>query len=54
MIENMQFGWEIFASSQVAYITVDFKKVVSDLFHPGFTLVESKCINRQIKLSEKP
>ena len=30
-----------FISSPVAYITVDFKKMVSDLFQAGCTLVES-------------
>ena len=41
VLENMQFEWEIFISSPVAYITVDFKKMVSDLFQAGCALVES-------------
>ena len=48
----MQFGWEIL--SPVVYITVDFKKVVSDLFQTGSTLVESECIKRKTTLSEWP
>ena len=35
MLKNVQFGWETFTLSLVAYITVDFKKLVSDLFHAG-------------------
>ena len=40
MLKNMQYGWEIFTLSPAAYITVDFKKVISDpavsrLFHFG-------------------
>ena len=33
MLKIVQFGGEIFTLSPVAYITVDFKKLVSDLFH---------------------
>ena len=51
MSENMQ-GWEIFTLGPVTYITVDFRKLVSDLFNPGSTLVESKCIKRKMRLSE--
>ena len=29
MLKIVQFGWEIFTLSPVAYITVDFKKLVS-------------------------
>ena len=46
----MQFacGWEIFTSNPAAYMAVNFK-VVNDLFHAGSTLVESECIEVQIK-----
>ena len=47
MLENMQLGWEIFTLRPVAYITVDFKKVVSDLFHARSTLVEIECIKKK-------
>ena len=40
----MQFGREIFTISPVAYITVDFKNLASDLIHAGSALVESKSI----------
>ena len=52
MLENMQFGWEIFSLSPVAYITVDFKKVVGDLSYAGSTLVESECFKRKRSQSE--
>ena len=39
MLKIVQFGREIFTSSHVAYVTVDFNKLVSDLFHAGSTLV---------------
>ena len=42
--KNILSGWEMFTSSPVFHLTVDFKKVVSDLVHAGSTLVESKCI----------
>ena len=35
----VQFGQEIFSLSPVAYITIDFKKLVSDLFHAGSDVV---------------
>ena len=37
MLRNVQFGWEIFTLRPVAFITVDVKKLVNDLFHnsPG-------------------
>ena len=37
-------GLEIFTSSPVAYITADFKKVLSNLFHTGSILIERECI----------
>ena len=48
----MLFGQEIFILSPVAYIAVDFKKLVSDLFHAGSALVESECVKRETRLSE--
>ena len=36
----------------VSYITIDFKKLVSDLFHAGSALVESESIKRKTRLSE--
>ena len=42
MPENMQFVWEIFSLGPVAYITVNFRKVASDLFQAGSVLVESE------------
>ena len=52
MLKIVQFGREIFTLSPVAYITVNFKKLVSDLFHPGCAVVQSKCIKRKTRLSE--
>ena len=46
MLEDIQFGCEIFTLDPVAYITVGFRKVV------GSTLVECECIKRKIRLSE--
>ena len=39
MLKIVQFGWQFFIVSPVAYITVDFKKLVSDLFHAGSAVV---------------
>ena len=39
MLKIVQFRREIFTLSPVAYITVDFKKLVSDLFHVGSAVV---------------
>ena len=33
MLKIVQFGRENFTLSPVAYVTVDFKKLSSDLFH---------------------
>ena len=52
MLKNVQCGREIFTSSPVAYITVNFKKIVRDLFHAGSALVGSKPIKRKRRLSE--
>ena len=41
MHENMQFGWEAFALSPVAYITVYFKEVLSNLFDLGSILLKA-------------
>ena len=39
MLKIVQFGQEIFTLSPVAYITVDFKNLVSYLFLPGSAAV---------------
>ena len=52
LLKNVQFGREIFTLSPVPYTTVGFQKLVSDLFHAGSALVESKCIKRKTRLSE--
>ena len=44
----MQSGWEIFTSTSVSYVTVDFRKVVNDLSPANSTLLENKCIKRKI------
>ena len=36
MLKIVQFRREIFTLSPVVYITIDFKKLVSELFHAGF------------------
>ena len=41
----MQFGWGIFTLSHVAYIAVDFKKLVSDRFLVGSAFPESESIS---------
>ena len=52
------FGQEIFTLSPVAllstvaHLTVNFKKLLSDLFHSGSTLVEKESIERKARLSE--
>ena len=52
MLKNLQFGWEIFTQSPVVFITVDFKKLASDLFQVGSALLESECTKRRRRLSE--
>ena len=52
MLKDVQFGQKIFTLSPGAYITFDFKKMVSDLFHAGSTLVESESIKKKTRLSE--
>ena len=39
MLKIVQFGGEIFILNPVAYITVDFKKLVNDLFRAGSAVV---------------
>ena len=39
MLKIVQFGLESFTLSPVPYLIVDFKKLVSDLFHGGFAVV---------------
>ena len=51
MLNNVKFAQEIFTRSPVAYITVHFKKSVSDLFQAGSALVESESIKRKTRLS---
>ena len=38
--------------SHIAYVMVDFKKVLSDLSHGGSALVEKECFKRKTRLSE--
>ena len=52
MLENVKRRREIFIFSPVAYIAVDFKKLVSDLFHAGSFLVDSESMKREKRLSE--
>ena len=52
MLKVVQFGREIFTLSPVAYITFDFRKLVSDLFRPGSALVEKKSITRKTRQSK--
>ena len=52
MLKTVKSGWEIFTLSHLAYVKVDFKKLVSDLFHAGSALVGSKSINTETRLSE--
>ena len=40
--KNVQFGWELFTLSPVAYI-----KLENDLFYAGSTLVESEYVKRK-------
>ena len=42
----------LYSLRRPCYITVDFKRVGSDLCHAGSTLVESDCINTKTSLSE--
>ena len=51
-LKSVKFGLEIFTLSHASYITVDFKKLLSDLFHAGFAVVESGCIKIKIRLSK--
>ena len=48
MLKNVRFGREIFTLRPLAYRTVDFEKLVSDLFHAGSTLVGRKRIYEEI------
>ena len=38
MLKIVQFGREFFSLSPVAYMAIDFKNLVSDLFHTGSAL----------------
>ena len=52
MFKNVQFGRKFFTLSPVTYMTLDFKKLVSDLFHAGSALAERESIKRKSMLSE--
>ena len=52
MLNMCNLDGKCFTSSPVTYITADVKKVVSDLFHLGSTLVESEFIKSKMRLSE--
>ena len=52
MLKSVQFGLQIFTLRPVAYMTADFKKLVSDLFDAGSALVGSKSIKGKTRLSE--
>ena len=52
MLRSMESGWETFTLSHVAYVTVDYKVVVSNLFHTGSSFVEKECFKRKTRLSE--
>ena len=45
LLNNAQFGRETFILSFVAYISVDFEKFASDLFHAGSALIKRKSYN---------
>ena len=53
----MQFGLEIVTLSHIAYITVDFKKLISDLYHAGYALTGKENIyqekNEDIRIAPK-
>ena len=49
---KMQSGWEIFTLCPIAYVTVDFKKVVGDPFDAGSTVAESESIEKKMGLFE--
>ena len=54
MLKSVQFGQEIFTLSLVAYITVDFKTLVSDLFHYGFALVKKNLSREKRSYQNSP
>ena len=41
MLKSIQSGWEIFTLRPVAYVTEDFKKIVSDQSQAGSSFVGS-------------
>ena len=47
MLKNVQFVGKMFTLSHAAYITVDFKKLASDLFQAASSLVESKSTEKK-------
>ena len=50
--KNVQFGWENFTLSLVAYIIVDLKKLISNLSQAYSALLESKSFKRKTRLLE--
>ena len=55
MLINVQFGQEIFTyKGSLASKTVDSKKLLSDLFHAGSTLLEVGCFTRKKRPSDWP
>ena len=54
MLKNVQFRGEIFTKSPVPYMTVDFKKLVSNLSYADSSFVGSESIKRKTRLSESP
>ena len=54
--KNVQFGWETFILSPVANRTVDFKELVSDLFHAGSAFGRQRIYqekNEAIRIAQK-
>ena len=52
MLKMCNLDGNFFTLSPVAYITVDFKKLIGDLFHAGSAFVESEFIKRKTRLPE--
>ena len=51
-VKKCQFERKIFTLSPTAYIKINIKKLVSDLFHAGSALAESESTKRKSRLSE--
>ena len=52
MLKNYGYCTGIFTFSPVDYITVDLKKLESNLFPAGSAVVQSECIKRKTRPSE--